>query len=617
MVRKVKHTDVLFVITLLLCLLLHFFFVFLVPYSEDESFYVTIPFRILNGDSLVQQEWHLTQFSSLFTVLPVYIWTAIKGSVDGIFIFLRCLFLLFHTTLAITIYRFFRKYGVWAIMASMIFYVQIPYRIQAISYQSVFVAFLLLLTLCLISIYKQKSICFYIFAGISVGCCCVCNPFFCVAYVLYLIACALWTMRYSLIRGIIEFKISHPFKKGQKLTKKQKKEQKQQKEQLFNDLPDIEKYNCFFKKKAVLLVTCGILIVAVIAIIFFFMTGGTIDSIFDNIENLLGSSEYAVAPISILNKFIETLHFFNMANFGMPWILPVLFIALILDEKRKYNTHRFAYLSVSVLWTIVFIIGVMKDIEIYKCAISLPFSVLSFVCYILTENKNKKLFYGMYIPCLVATFFQYLAADTLLAVIGIVLAVGNVAGVFFAMDLWKEMHSDSNKDANSTIGKERNKAFRSVIIIGFCLQILFYGIFYQYDQFPLTGDSVKATTGPYSGLYMTQNQYDKYNKVISDLDFIKDYSAPSNPVLVASYSNWMYLYLERPIATYTTWYRGTIDTAQLISYYKENPEKKPKYVYYETSDLKNANIQILSELFDFTREDLSNGILLTVTNYKF
>lgn len=617
MVKKVKHTDLLFVIALLLCLLIHSLFVFLVPYSEDESFYVTIPFRLLNGDSLVQQEWHLSQFSSLFTIIPVYIWTAIKGSVDGIFIFLRCLFLFMHTTLAITIYRFFKKYGVWAIMASMMFYVQVPYRFQAISYQSVFVAFVLLLTLCLISIYEKKAVHFYIFAGISIGCCCVCNPIFCVAYVLYLLACALWTKRHELMRGVVGIKASKPLKKGQKLTKRQKREQKQQKEQMLNDFPNIEKYNCFFKKEAVLWVTCGLLIVAVIAIVFFFLTGGTINSIFDNIENLLGSSEYDVASTSVFNKFAETLQYFHIANLGMSWILPVFFIVLLWDKKRKENTHRFAYLGVSVLWTILFIIGVMKDIEIYKCAISLPFSVISVVCYLLTENKNKKLFYCMYIPCLIATFFQYLAADTLLAVIGVVLAVGNVAGVFFAMDLWKEMHLHSNKDDDSTAGKGRNGAIRSVIIIGFCLQILFYGIFYQYDQFPSRDDAVKATTGPYSGLYMSESQHDKYSQIISDLDYIKECSASSSPVLVMSYSNWMYLHLERPMATYSTWYRGTIDPVQLIRYYRENSGKKPKYIYYETTDFENPNIQVINELFNCTSENLSNGILFTVESYNF
>ena len=611
--KKLNKTDVFFIISLFSVLLIHISFVFLVPYSEDESFYITIPFRILNGDSLVQHEWHLTQFSSLFQYLPVYIWTAVKGSLDGVFIFLRSIYLLIHTATAVVVYRFFRKHGVWAIMASMIFYVQIAYRIQAISYQSMFVIFLFMLTLCILSIYEKKAVCFYVFGGLCFGCCCVCNPLFCFAFPLYLICCVIWTKRDSIKSYIIEHKLSHNSPRGKKLTKRQKKEQK---EQLDKTFPNTENYTRFFTKEAVLWFSCGIVIIAVIALAFFFSTGGTIDSILDNIKNLLGSSEYDITSKSIFSKFIDTIKFFSMANLGMPWILPAMFIALLIDKNKKSNKHRFIYLTISVFWTILFMFGVIKNLEIYVCAISLPFSIISVVCYLLTENKNKPLFYCMQVPCWIAVVFQYLAADTQWGVIGIVLAVSNIAGVFFAMDLWNEMHSVSKDDAESATKKEKKGLYCSVIIVGFCLQIAFYGFFYQYDQFP-KGDAIKATTGPYSGLYMSAEKHNRYNKTISDLNYIKECSSDINPVLVISYSNWMYLYLERPMATYTTWYRGTIEPELLVRYYKENPKKTPKYVYFESSDPENANIQIANEMFEVTRENLSNGVLLTVEGCKF
>ncbi len=612
--KKLKKTDFLFVISLLLVLLLHISFLFIIPFSDDESFYATIPFRLVNGDSLIQHEWHLSQFASLFSCLPVYIWTAIKGSTEGMFIFLRCTYLLIHTTIAVIIYIFFRKYEKWAVMASMIFYIQIPYRFIAISYHSAFVVFLLLLSLCLISIYQKKSVRFYVLAGICFGCCCVCNPLFCFAFVLYLLGCALWTKREEIKTNVIRIRDSRNLKKEKKLTKKQKRQQKQQR---LDDSPNVESYNRFFTKEAILRFSCGILIAVVIAVLFYFLTGGTIDSITRNIENLLGSSEYDIASSSIFSKFQKTGYYFSEANLGMPWILPAIFIALLFDKKKRSNTHRFAYLFVSVLWTIMFIISIMRDnIEYDLYAISLPFCVISAICYVLTENKNKMLFYCMYIPCLIATFFQYLAADTHLAAIGIVLAVNNVAGVFFAMDLFKEMHFDSKKNYETATKKVFPALCRSMIIICFCLQMFFYGIFYQHGQISREG-AIKATTGPYSGLYMNEEQYNEYSKEISDMDSIKALTVKKTPVLLASYNNWMYLYLNQPIATYTTWYQGSLDKNQLISYYQENPKKIPKYVYVESSDPKEARIQIASEMFECTIEELSNGVLLTVEDCKF
>ena len=73
MMKKAKKTDLLFAITMLSGLLIHVFFLFIIPYFHDETHYVTVPFRLINGDSLMQDEWHLTQFASLFSFLPVSI----------------------------------------------------------------------------------------------------------------------------------------------------------------------------------------------------------------------------------------------------------------------------------------------------------------------------------------------------------------------------------------------------------------------------------------------------------------------------------------------------------------------------------------------------------------
>ena len=615
--KKVKNTNLLFAIALLIGLLVHLYFVFIVPFSDDESYYASVPFRLLNGDSLIQHEWHLTQFSSLFAFLPVYIWNAIKGSADGIFVFLRCTYLVIHTAIAVVIYRFFKKYGIWAVMASMMFYVQIAYRIQGISYHSAFAVFLLLLSLCLLSIHNNGKIRYYIFAGICFGCCCVCNPFLCFAFALYLLACILWTQRETLKDAVIRHKSRNITKGKKKLTKKQKRQQKQ-----FDTFVDMESYTCFFNKKAILLFSCGIIISAIVAVTFFFSTGGSISIITKNIDSLLSSSEYDVTSNPFLSKLIETVVLFSKTNLGMPWILPAIFVALAFDKKRKLNSHRFAYLAISLVWAVIFIFAFVKTLDINAAAVSLPFWVFSTICYILTTKKNKPVFYCMYVPCMIAAVFHYLAANTHLAAIGIVFAISNVAGVVFIMDLWNEIRDELQKDSEATKQKSFYGLCRGIIIVGFCMQLLFYGIFYQLGQYQ-GKDAVAPSTGPYSGLYMTEARCNSYNKLINDLDKIKAISSEESPVLLVSYNNWMYLYLERPVATYTTWYMGglTFDTELLAKYYDKNPKKIPEYIYIEASDPYGQSAQIMtdivSEIFEFEKEELSYGVLLTVTDCKF
>lgn len=612
--KKLQKSDFLFVTVLALGLLMHIYFVYAIPFFDDESFYATIPYRLVNGDSLIQHEWHLSQFSSLFSYLPVWIWTTIKGSADGIFVFLRYTYLVIHTVIAIVIYIFFRKYKKWAVITSMLFYAQVAYRTLAISYQSIFVVFLLLLTFCLVSIYEKHSTRLYVFAGVCFGCCCVCNPFFCIAFILYLVVCALWGKREKLINKIFEIRLSQTAVKKKRITKKQKEEKKNQ---FINSLPDVEKYACFFGKEAVIKIICGIFIVAGIAMAFFFLTGGTIHSITKNVANLLGSSEYDVASSSFFSKLVETISCILKASLGTAFILPVIFIVLLQDKKKRHNSHRLVYLSVSVLWSVIFMIGTMviyKDMDLN--AVSLPFCLISTVCYCLTEKKNKILFYCIYIPGLVGTFFQYLAANTHLAVIGVVLAVNSVAGVFFTMDLWNEMNSVTEKKPVSATKKNFSGYCRLMIVTGLCLQVLFYGIYYQKGRIYTAGDS-QVTVGPYSGMYMTEANYDQYSKEINDMDVIKSISRKDDAVYLASYRNWMYMYLEQPIAAYTTWYRGTTDKHQLIKYYKENPQKIPKYIYVESFDINSSKFKLFEELFVFTQEELSNGVLLTVESKKF
>lgn len=612
--KKVKKADILFIIALIFGLAFHIYFVFSGPFFDDESFYVTIPFRLVNGDSLISDEWHLSQFSALFSYIPVYLWTAIKGSADGIFVFLRFVYLAIHTAMAVLIYRFFRKYDGWAVITSMMFYLQVSYKTLGISYQSMFVIFLVLMSLCLFSIYENKATKKYILAGLSYGFCCVCNPIFCLAFPIYLISYVVWQKKEDIQLRLADAKINKLSKNGIKITKKERKEKRQQ---LLDSLPTRDDYNCFFTKAALRKFFIGIMIAAVVAVGFFFITGGTISSVFKNIEHLLSSSEYDIASNSVFSKFAETFAYLNTASLFMPWILLLLPILMILDKNRKRNSHRLTYLSVSVLWSIIFAVSILIiNKEMFLNAVAMPFCLISGVCYALTENKNKPLFYCIFVPGLIGTFFQYMAANTHLAVIGVVLAACNVAGVFFAMDLWNEMRPIHKDDTKSKADKKFAGHCCRVIVAGICIQLVVFCAYYAKDRI-YTKDDYKVLVGPYAGVYMTEEDYDRYNREITDMNVIKAYTRENDKIFLASYNNWMYMYLDRPISAYTTWYRGSIDRDQLIAYYKENSAKIPKYIYIEASDPSNARVALFEEMFEFSRENLSNGALLTVTGRKF
>ena len=614
MIKKINGSDRCFVISLIIGALLISVFLFTYPYLYDEAFYTSIPYRLATGDSLIQDEWHLTQFSSVFSFIPVSIWLALKGSSEGIIVFLRCIYLLIHTTATVAIYRCFRKYEKWAIVAAMIFFTQVPYRIFSISYTSMFVLFTLLLILCLLSIYENSSLRLYILAGICYACSCICNPLFCSAFALYLVACILWRKRDTFKNFVVKVK-SLPDLKEKKKTKKKAK--------IIDAFPDMESYNCFFCRDAIIYASLGIVVIVVVAVIFFFATGGTINSLFENVHNLLESSEYDAISNELFEKLKETGYFAELISFNMPYILPLFFLVMLFDKKRKQNAHRCIYLAISLIISIMYMVGILKEIYFEACFFSLPFVIFSVVCYILTDKKNKKLFHCMWIPGAIAAIFQYTSANTHLASLGIVFAINNIAGVIFVGDLFKEINIVMNPKAKSG-QKNLILLAKAVMCIGICAQFLFQGCVLLYEQLP-EKNSIKATSGPYSGMLMSEQQYNNYTKIISDLDLIKSYNIENEPILIASYKNWIYMYTDAPIATYTTWYTGRLNKENLMAYYKENTDKIPKYIYVDPFDFDNEydpehlqnSIDVIGDMFEFSKEELSNGVLLTVENAKF
>ena len=609
---------------LLIGLILHILIIRVPNFYEDETFYATIPLRVLNGESLIQHEWHLSQFSSLFLYLPVRFWVMLKGSTEGIVLFLRCLYLSIHTVTAVGIYAYFRKYRYWAVAAAILFYTQTHYRLLAISYGSMYVLFLLLMTLLLHTIYRKQSVLLYICAGICFGACCVCDPFLCIAYILYIMGCILWKKREAFLKMIYGLKRKSAEGYNKKRTLKSDKDIIAK---MSSGLSYGETYSCFFSWKAILLFSGGIFVAALISLIYFFAAGGSIGSLADNIGNLLGASEFTAINSPILDKLKNTFTAYSIISFNMPFLLPVLYIAICADKKRKKVSHRRTYLIASLLMAIFYFCGISIYSPMYttSLAITLPFMIIATVCYMLTEKKNKEMFYCICCPCFIGTVFFHLASNALLLSTFSVLSIINIPGVFFVYDLYKELHADIKLNKKLYDEKNRKNLFsccRIVMIVGLTLQIALQLYVHLYGRLPEKA-SAYVESGPYAGFYMNDQYYNNYTKAINDLDIIKERSKEDAPVLIVSYHNWMYLYIDRPFAVQTTW-QGEFDHEGLKRYFEVNPDRRPEYIYVDFIDYSHKynrysaeeKTRFLMELFECTYEELSDGILLTVTDYK-
>lgn len=610
MLKKLQKSDYVFIIAMLAGLIMHMSCIYGADHFADESFYPTIPLRLMNGDSLVQDEWHLTQFSSLFLYLPVRIWLAIKGSTDGIILFLRYFYLIIHTLTATGIYTYFRKYKIWAVAAVLMFYTQVPLRFMSINYHSMLALFLLLLTISLFTICKKDKVYLYLIAGFCYGCCCVSNPFECLVFPIYIIACLIWCIKSKFYK---------------------KKLIKASTDDALKIKQECEIRNKYFGTKAFFKFCAGLGIAALVSIIFFFGTGGTISELINNIPYLLNDPRHDIfaSPLAaFIEKISTTSKHINSISFGLPFLLPLFYLILLIDKHRRKNSHRLVFIILSLAMSIFFVIGVtIGALNSSRClAITLPFAIISTVCYILTENKNKNLFYCMWLPSAIATVIQYLASDLHLSVMW-VLTIGNIAGVFFVKDFVAEFISSQSKVTEKE-PKGSHKLCVSILCIGICLQLILQCGLYLVGK-TVKADYLELTRGPYKGLYYESQSYNSNNAVMNDLDTIKECSNPDDPVLIISEFSWMYLYVERPFATYSAW-QPFLEAHRLRPYYIKNPDKIPKYIYIGYITIPSSVLaghghnatraqnyaSVLKEMFDCEEEILSNGILLTVKEQK-
>lgn len=590
--KKLQKTDLLFILAMVGVLTMHLLCIYGADHFADESFYPTIPLRLINGDSLVEDEWHLTQFASLFTYIPVRIFLAIKGSTEGIIVFLRFFYLAIHTIVSVCLYAFFRKHKTWAIAGTLFYYSQVPLRFMSANYHSILALSLLFMTMCLLALYENDKLHLYLLAGVCFGCCCVCNPFECFIFAIYAIVCIVWKFK-----------------------------PKNKKEKALNEIKER-----FFGKSAFWKFTAGIAITATISIVFFFITGGKITTLLENIPNLLndGGHNIFASPIkAFAEKLWLTAGHINTVSLGLPFILPVFYIALLIDKKRKESSHRLIYIILSVILAVFFTVSVtIGALKCSRClAISLPFAIVATTVYILTEKKNKKLFYCMWLPSAIATVVQYLASDMHLSVMW-TLIIGNIAGIFFIKDFVAELKQNSVDDKEKK--KSIYKPCMALLTIAICIQLVFQCTIYVIGR-TVKSDYTKLQVGPYAGLMLTEENTKQTAAMLQDMDLIKEMTGEDDPVLVISEFSWMYLYLDRPFATYSAW-QPFSETHRLQKYYRMNPSKKPVYIYvgwvyiprgvsegHTINKERAANtVDNLLNLYDCNVKELSCGYLLSV-----
>ncbi len=551
--NKITRCDLFFIFALLSGIII---LIIRAPYGiglTDESFYLTIPYRVLNGGALLSDEWHISQLSSVFLVLPVKIYLAIKGSTEGIILFMRYLYILVQSSCSTYIYVKLRKYGIPSLFGALIFFLYIPLSIMSLSYNTLNMIAVADIAVNIVDFENLKTG-NKIVVGLLFVMAVLCNPVWLIPFLAYNIA--------VLVKNIGKNK---------------------------------EESNSPFSVKSwfILISVClAMFIVFCITL----LSNASLRDIMLNVKYIFNDPEYTfnlksqniIMPSSTIRDFVKTV--------GVPMLLLCVSIIISLLDRNRIK-HRKIHLTVSSLLSVVMLIWShipVKDIvemntftdffciyRRYLCII--PIALFGLSCYILSEKKDKKVFTRIWLLGVIMTFCIDISSDIapITSVAG--LTVSALASVIFIFNLMKEMKNETEIKLNRVI------SILMVAVISFQIlsQIFFCASIYNsIDEKILVETNetldVRIPKGPYKGVLTTKSFGHFYTDALNDLDIIK--KECKNSVLVADNYSWMYLYLEKDIGTYSTWlisakwftYRYR---SRLKDYYAMQENNFPDYAY--------------------------------------
>ncbi len=128
-----KWNMIFWVLFLCCCVLILYKCRYGYAYS-DECFYLTIPYRLIQGDSLFRHEWNGIQMSGFLLYPAVSLYLRAVGSTEGIVLVFRYLYAILHITSALILYSKLKRKT--EIGASVLAVLYAPYGVMALSYNS-------------------------------------------------------------------------------------------------------------------------------------------------------------------------------------------------------------------------------------------------------------------------------------------------------------------------------------------------------------------------------------------------------------------------------------------------------------------------------------------------
>jgi hypothetical protein len=446
-----------------------------------------------------------------------------------------------------------RRFGRARILPAIFYFVTTPYNINSLSYNTLAFGFVLM-TLVTIASVEELNIRDGILCGIFTAGAVLANPYAVLLYVVYGIVCVIVSIR---------------------------------------DYRSKRKTDAALSVKNFFWMGVGAFLIFVLFVIFVFSRG--------SLEEILESFTYIVMDTERKKSFWEKFakYFIRIHRYYKIQVYATAVCIIVwLADRRKRIAPKF-YLAVSILTTIPYVIkyGFFWDmVGINYMLIPLAFPGL--IAYMVTEKKDRRLFFGWYVPGLFYTLLAHFATDT---------------GILTVSASYMIVSASSILLIGKALEEQRDGWLR--YLAAALLVIQFVGcigqrLIYVWGDEHLPYLTVQMTEGPLKGIYTSEENEKLYTEVMQDMEELQLTS--EDKLFIVGIAPWMYLNTEAGCAAYSTW-ETSADDPLIPIYYEIRPENLPTVIYFYEEDENILETELADDFINkgYEVQTMRHGIVLT------
>lgn len=519
----------------------------------DESFYLSVPYRLCQGDGLFIHEWNLSQTSAVLLYPIMRIYLLITQSTEGILLHLRWIFTTVWSLSALfTGIRIRRCSRAGACVASLAVLIYTPFGIMALSYNSLCI--LLLLDACVLFLTAEKRTGPLIISGVLFAGAVLCCPYLAVLYGLFSAGAF-----FSLI-----------------LWKK--------KESIRNWLLITE--------------GCGILFLLFCILVL------SRCSVADIVKAWPWIMDDSHMSVTLWDKVLEYYNSIMLSAGSVRWVL--LLTAVLSVVCRIFRQLRPVGLLAVITGVTVCLLEFITARQ-YLNYLMFPIALTGLFCAATSESKSiRAIFCCVWIPGFLYSFLNNIASNQAFYNISSTMTVATFASIVMLPMYIRELQLKK-----SVLFRTAVAAAVSVMLATQMFSELYLRYSLVFWESSAAEQTVPAERGPEKGIRMTPERLEEYHTLLAELEEIKNIPEQC-PVLFTADSSVSYLYTGKRFAAYSAWLTEN-SLEKLKQYYELNPDKMPGIVMIDQSLFYSAKLYAYFFEMGYRKTD-ANGHMFMLSN---